>query len=384
MRRRTLAYLTAAVALWLFLSMLPGCGTLIRSAERSDTKDNRFLALRIDLNLLYMYWSPSSDGSWNFVGKMWPLTPITLVDLPIAVVIDTLSLPVDWYQYAKGNNDVAFWKEVLPGNSTPSVQECMGHLSPRAAQYVNGTLYKGTVSGSALDILAHVCCLQPSGPFSYNMPDGVAAHKNLSPETWVFIYNYAASKTGYCRFSWNALLCNPSMPPKYFTLLAADDSPRYWMGLATNPSAPPDTLRLLAQRACRRVEDPSDKTYEARVGREYAARVLAAIARQPATPPDVLERLGSRVQHLLDDYPQRIHQADSLLPLLQETLVAIAGNPSTPSTAVHALLQTAGRWAELAKEKEYKSRCLAECGKMVQRAVYGNPNYRQGVPSRKE
>lgn len=218
---------------------LSGCGTIMRSTVGESEKDRRYLAVRMDAFLLYEYCRPAESGSWDPFPKMWPLAPITIVDLPLAIVIDTLCLPIDWYHYAKLSSDEEFWRDVLAGESVPSAKDCARHFASSGARSVG--LGDPRVTGKGLDVLAHIACSEDYGVrFSL---EALLQHKQLAPATWVFLYDYAIGKPRELPFTWDALFRSPAMPPEYFQIVADDDDPAHGLSLAGHPGAPPDTLR---------------------------------------------------------------------------------------------------------------------------------------------
>jgi len=79
--------------------LLSGCATPIdRLTPETSVADNGlYPATKEDVELLCGYWAKVNPGPrcmFDTRGDKW-LTPITLVDLPIALALDTMFLPLD-------------------------------------------------------------------------------------------------------------------------------------------------------------------------------------------------------------------------------------------------------------------------------------------------
>jgi len=79
--------------------LLSGCATpIVRLTPQTSVADKGlYPATKEDVELLRGYWAKVNPGPrcmFDTRGDKW-LTPITLIDLPIAVALDTLFLPLD-------------------------------------------------------------------------------------------------------------------------------------------------------------------------------------------------------------------------------------------------------------------------------------------------
>ncbi len=79
--------------------LLSGCASpIVRLTPQTSVADKGlYPATKEDVELLCGYWAKVNPGPrcmFDTRGDKW-LTPITLVDLPIALALDTLFLPLD-------------------------------------------------------------------------------------------------------------------------------------------------------------------------------------------------------------------------------------------------------------------------------------------------
>lgn len=229
---------------------LTGCGTFIRLGQNRE-KDMRYAATRCDAALLSAYWEPSGNGSWNPVSGMWFLSPITLVDMPLAVTVDTVLLPHDWHTYRRNVDAEGFWRATLTSTSAlPSVAECVAHCTPYSRSIIDKTVYDdyaGKVTGDTLDLLVRMAGATNENTACISL-SGIARHKNLHSSTWLSLYQIAQNgPPNY--FLLVTLARSPAMPPEYYPILAKQGSYEVRKSLAVNPSTPPEVLQTLADDA---------------------------------------------------------------------------------------------------------------------------------------
>ncbi|WP_417910287.1 YceK/YidQ family lipoprotein [Candidatus Electronema sp. PJ] len=85
---------------------LTGCGTIISvgthihsSEDIRKEEDMRFTATRTDAYWMKRLVKDCFATTYNENYVACPAMPIPLVDLPFAIILDTVTLPYDWYRY---------------------------------------------------------------------------------------------------------------------------------------------------------------------------------------------------------------------------------------------------------------------------------------------
>jgi uncharacterized protein YceK len=342
------------------LVMTTGCASIMKFETYSKPVDSRmdriYCATRGDLYLLFMYWAPSSggNGQWGISPEgCWFLTPITLVDLPLAMALDTVLLPVDIFLCLKESADskagerrdreaIAFWREAIETGNLPRSDASL-YFTDQAQFYIKKELQDGGRTIGA-DILAALVSLSTSNHVETMLAD---------------LSRYPHLPQAECRrlYQWQE-----SRPLKY------GDIPSVWHALATNPATPLDIVETLARNG-----DPVSRTKAMQSGRlspsttrelllEWAELAPGAVpgwamlyssmgefilrkcaASHPATPPGTLSQLATnmawKIREAVASNPST--PADTLELLSRSGLDgvkhAVAGNPATPPAALIAL-----------------------------------------------
>jgi uncharacterized protein YceK len=76
---------------------LAGCGLVVKYTDYSDMKSPVYAATIYDTKFIYeVFWGAESGPITT--SDFWPLTPFAVVDLPIALVVDTVAIPFDMHQ----------------------------------------------------------------------------------------------------------------------------------------------------------------------------------------------------------------------------------------------------------------------------------------------
>lgn len=91
----------------LLCGLTTGCGTLIRLSRDNDPNQNTiFMATTTDLAFVSL-WLPLKrppEPSTSFgpsMGLLMCFTPVAIIDLPFAIVMDSILFPFDLYKYRK-------------------------------------------------------------------------------------------------------------------------------------------------------------------------------------------------------------------------------------------------------------------------------------------
>ena len=89
------------IVLALFCILLTGCGTIARCSKGSDLP-RIYGATRFDCYFLYGCWSPFRQKSSIIdVSEFYYLTPFAIIDIPLAMILDTALLPWGVYDHYK-------------------------------------------------------------------------------------------------------------------------------------------------------------------------------------------------------------------------------------------------------------------------------------------
>lgn len=246
----TKAIVKKIMVLLILYSLTSGCGTILRTGLERDT-DLRYAATRADIALLKEYWSPSGNGSWNPVRGMWFMTPITVLDVPFAVVYDTILLPRDSKNFSKNSAAEVFWRNILDSPSAlPTVAQSTPYCTPYASTIINHELhydYSGRISAETIDLLTQLAIDRNLIKCGISL-HGIAAHKNLRLDTWMSIYEN--SKNEAPNYDLLKILArNPATPPEMFAVLSKHSNYYVIEELAMNPSTPPEVLLALENDA---------------------------------------------------------------------------------------------------------------------------------------
>ncbi len=222
--------------------------------------------------LLFKWWSISLCFVWIFF--RWPalkkarymkITPLLLIGVSL------LSVTLLKYTYADNIflKDVKFWENVFKtNNDSYSLNEYKKHISSHAESYIAHTLYYdyqgAKVSGPLLKVLYKIYTSDNiySNPFrkiaikilSDNCYPGtniinhktsllylIAAHKNLSKETFYEIYNKFASKESILC----ALCRNESATQEFLQMMTRHPSHRVKLATVFNKGASENILSQL-------------------------------------------------------------------------------------------------------------------------------------------
>lgn len=269
-------YALLTCILILFMS---GCGTLfVRSSHRPP--ETIYPATLLDLYLLESYWFKEPKGGFNFIDGAKIYTPMTLIDLPIATVTDTLFLPSDIYQSKRAKRERSFWQKVFEANKDISKkEEYKKHLGPVGKWVVSEKLrkddYEGQISTELLAVLHEI-------GFS------VASHKSLDEKLAKTIFKSYSSRGP------STLAGNPKTPVEILTVFANNDSIIGKEELVRNPSCPIDLLEQVIKKMKSRMSTLEAFGHERYKTELIIKLALRNLAEQQGTP---IERLFELAKH---------------------------------------------------------------------------------------
>lgn len=247
---------------------------------------------------------------------------MALLDLPLALVTDTVCLPYDGYQYLRYDGDVAFWNAFLSGTNDASVRACRQHLTRYTGPMIRKRLPGAKLTESQLTTLLDIRCLHY----------GLAQCGNLSEAQAMRLWTEAqdsASMDDYCVK--RNLALNARVPPNVALRLSEDADRGLVWAVAGNPQLPSRRILELSK---------SDQS-----------ELLQALAGNPSTPEDTLRAMIASATTFTDGHARHMvrravagnpKSSSELLielskdPSMVETLI---GNPATPPEAFRNILE---------------------------------------------
>lgn len=253
--------ISAALAITAALS---GCGSVVRFTM--ETPDRRYLATRTDATALRDCWPWSRDyGEWISCRDFWWFTPAFLIDLPLALVLDTVAYPFDAVSYPGNMESVAVWKEALAtGTAKYSQEQYLSHFNTYTARLIAEDMSHGPeprMTAALLDILRSVSTGDKTTKYNDHILWSVAGHPNISRRTFDAILPMARAKAK--ERDWVLLSClarNPAMPSGYYREFETSSSYDVLKSFAKNEALPDDVLERLDERAATAIEEARKKS----------------------------------------------------------------------------------------------------------------------------
>lgn len=220
----------------LLLIFSTGCGTFSRCFEGHVTArpDPRYYSTKVDLKLL-----TTEPNDWV---NLRPFAPIFIIDMPFAVVLDTICLPVDQYYYMNHREIEIYWMDVLDGKGGSDGKRSAYYFDGYAFCFIISKIEKNEIGGESLDKLYGALLKIESSDFVIvnrkgNLIGIIAENKILLEKTYEKIFSYAKSNNHI-----GILKCiarNPSMPEEYYSKLYDINNIGIMYSLACqNPSTP--------------------------------------------------------------------------------------------------------------------------------------------------
>lgn len=247
--------------------LLTGCGTIFRPESKYVT-DTRFASTRCDFDYLHRYFTPSGNGTWDPIAGCWLLTPVTVIDLPFALVIDTFCYPIDAKDYRKAMTDKMFWRQAfqtgsidaeevprhLTWNTQEQIRQMLVSNKEKISTLVRDTIFEVAISNGFCQIAVELSCCT-----------ALSAGQCRTLFKW-----QQTQSSGYSSEVKHNLARNPATPPDILISLS-EISANLRAVIAENPKTPIDLLI--------KYSDDNDRY------------VLLNLARNPRVPDDVLIKL---------------------------------------------------------------------------------------------
>lgn len=296
----------------------------------TDEKDMRFFATEMDIYLLKEYWTDTGtgrSGAWFSLGGVKIMTPVTLLDLPIALILDIVQYPSDAKKYRTINRAEEFWRNSFSNGvfsaGDPSLH-FIGHTYWLIDELIKRN--KGKVEDAIIDRV-----------FELSMSNKVAGLLIALSD-----YPYISEMQCQALYQWQKF-----RPPNDSYTLGIQRN------LARNPNTPPDLLRLLASS-----QDDSTRITVVDSGRlplnmvtnileEFVASGESGlqdyVANHSATSPELLSCLATnkewKIQTAVANNPNTTAEVLTMLAKskFSDARAAVAANPLTPWDTVLSL-----------------------------------------------
>jgi len=317
-----------------------GCGSLGRIHGDWDdiAKDKRFGATRMDLCFLWGFWA-DSGGSSSIInpGALKLLTPVVLVDLPLAVVLDTVYFPFDVCDYIEANKAEQFWESVFETGNI-DLKEAQKYVTPLTSRQIREAIEADRKIGAIAPSIVPAVLDFVTASYRGDITVALSRHEVLTKEHYHLLYSRSKPNSEVRR----NLARNPGVPLNVLKLLAA--SQRDWLrieaistgrlpaalvgrdldgianasertlvrSIASHKATPPRLLRQLSEFECWAIRE--------------------AVAANPYTPVDVLDSLAKSKPRgtSTSSTARRTTCAYTLLANESEVRSAVAGNAATP------------------------------------------------------
>lgn len=305
-----------------------GCGTVARFTGETGNNYTLYQSTRTDLDAIHYCFQPPPHIDCGLVPG-WLVVPVPIVDLPFAVVLDTVLLPYDACRYRKARKACReqakayhYWIEAFQ-TDTITVEEATRYFTGSTQDQIFLQLRDGTVKKNVLTVVYDLARAQGKTELLV----ALSAHGGISPDQCRALYAWQLAG-GDSQIQYN-LARNSATPLDMLTLFAASPdellcravaeggqlpwpklrealakSPPEWqrqsLRLAADPATAPDTLIALAH--C--------KFYD-------GGSIQAAVAANRSTPKECLQYLAGSP--------------------FAEVRTAVAANPVTPDAALRSL-----------------------------------------------
>lgn len=324
-------------ALLTLVLLAGGCGSLFRH-PMEDERDTRLASTRTDMEWFRVYWGGPRHKLDFEGGNTW-LTPITVVDLPFAVVRDAVSYPYAAWSYHAHLEDERFWEGVFRDGAVPA-EGLRRHWTVYTDEQVSGAIQGRGVSSNLVDAVLAAAMAEDRA----TVIAAVSALPKLPLEKCITLYEWQKThpETGQrvrCNLAKQPIvpmemllalaktdeltqveilktgrLCR-DMSNEMLARLARSDNWKVKAEVARNPGTSPDVLTALAKEAVRQ-----DKTFDEWYGGAFP--VSCALASNTNTPPEAFDVLVQETQP----------------PLRQ----IIAKNPCAPTHILETLMTDQG------------------------------------------
>jgi len=306
-----------------------GCGTVARFTGEAGNNYTLYQATRTDLDSIHTCFQPPPHIDCGLVPG-WLVVPFPIIDLPFAVVLDTVLLPYDTCRYRQARREglesataYRFWIEAFR-TDTITAEEAARYFTGGTQDQIFLELRDGSVKTNVLKAVYDLALAQNKT----KLLAAISAHGGLSQDQCRTLYAWQLAG-GDSQIQYN-LARNPATPLDMLTLFAASPdellcravaegghlpwpklrealakSPPEWqrqsLRLAADPATAPDTLFALAH--CKFYDGGSIQAAVA-ANRNTPAKglqllaespfveVRAAVAANPVSPEEVLRSLS--------------------------------------------------------------------------------------------
>ncbi len=332
--------------------LLTGCGTVVRFTGGNGEGHIFYEATRTDIDGIRNLTQPPPHVDFSLVPS-WLLLPFPVIDLPFAVVLDTVLLPYDAYRYRKARKmdafalaQARFWEDAFDRDAITTA-DALRNLTLPTGEQVLRALEAGRGGTNVTGVLLELAVAQ-------NRPDVVVAlskHPRLAPDHCrrILIWSQAAGQSeGEVAYIPFHLARNPAAPSDMLTaFVTSSDELLCWAVLesghlplaairAALAQSPPDWFSSKLRAATDPSTSPNTLTAWAQNTRFDGLGIQAAVATNTNTPADGLRRLAASEFH--------------------EVRAAVAANPATPVEVLQTLSKDKAEVVRAAALKNLETR----------------------------
>ncbi len=288
------------VAAWaMVLACCSGCGTTYRGM--TSDYDKRYWATKYDLGI-----SRPPDTA-----DMYAVYPFPWIDLPFALVFETITFPFDQAHYSRSMREMAFWRDALKTNAvTLLFSDYERHFTEAGMRALSGRLDHGDASPELLDVVYELCvtnCLKGGqnmliGSYPRSLLEDLSRNPNLSSNTVAKMYALGRANKNFS-FLLPAVAASPKTPPADLKALAQGPVDYGVYGaLARSAATPADVLEQVTQKAFALIQGELDKPVGARSWEptQAALSMLEGIAQRNTSPPELRKSIEARLRSILD------------------------------------------------------------------------------------
>ena len=347
-----------------------GCGYQYKYGNYRDTKTPVYAATTFDIVFMYQEWLGADRNRYN--ARL--LTPLALIDLPLAVVIDTVTLPYDGYIACRNQRAVSFWEKAFKTGVIPANKRFDSYFAK--AEWFDNFLSNGIhasppPSKEVIDSLITLSFKYNSFPYHSYRPlvQSLSQCKSLSAEQIERIYFWEVNENqDRKRADLDALLKLPAMTDELLDKIGQSTNERALLPLLQLERTP---LTLKTNLISRLMDSPSSTTRTTvasntnatpeqlvRLAADQHENVRRKVAHNPKTAPEQLARLIS------DKH--------------EDVRTAVAVNPNTPPEVLDKLARQQSSFAWLCKNPNTSAETLLfmsnNADKKFHYDIAGHPN----------
>ena len=305
-----------------------GCGTVARFTGEAGNNYTLYQATRTDLDAIHNCLQPPPHINFGLVPG-WLVVPFPIIDLPFAVVVDTVLLPYDTCRYRKAKKAgqeqaIAshYWCEAFQ-TDTITAEEAARYFTGGTQDQIFLELRDGSVKPNVLTVVYDLAMAQNTTELLV----ALSAHGGLSQDQCRALYAWQLAG-GDSQIQYN-LARNPATPLDMLTLFAvspdellcwavADSGRIPWPTLReVLAKSPPEWLKNKRRLAADPATDPASLMGFS-MNKYYGGfGIQTAVAANPNTPADGLRRLA--------------------FSAFEDVRAAAAANPATPEEVLRSL-----------------------------------------------